>query len=70
MLILTDESPFPSGKKFKGTPMSEVPDSYLLWWFEVLNERRREVKGRENQAIQNYVRENLDAIRENIKNNR
>lgn len=32
--MLTDNSPMPFGKKHRGTPMDEVPFSYLEWFYD------------------------------------
>lgn len=64
-MVLTDDSKMPFGK-YQDKPMEEVPDFYLLWLWEK-NEGRRKVLGRENQAVMNYIRENIDAIKQNLK---
>lgn len=59
-MILTDESPMPWGKH-KGTPMKDVPASYLLFMYDsqLLN------KG----AVMNYVIDNMQALLKEVKDN-
>lgn len=42
--------------KYKGTPLGEVPDSYLLWLYE---------NGIQSWPLKSYIEENLDAIKKN-----
>ena len=51
----TDLMPF---GKFKGFPLADVPDSYLLWLYE---------KGKCRGALKLYIHDNLDAIKQNLK---
>lgn len=53
----TDETPMPFGK-YKGTKLANVPASYLLWLYE---------NGNTFGAMRDYLRDNLDVIKEEIK---
>ena len=53
---LTDLDPMPFGK-FKGTPMQDVPASYLRW---LKNE------GCNNVVVANYIHNSWDAIKEEL----
>ena len=53
---LTDDSTMPWGIH-AGKKMEDVPDSYLLWLYEV-----KKVGGQ----VGAYIIENLDAIRQNV----
>ena len=44
--------------KYKGQPIEDVPDSYLLWLYE---------NGKCFGDFKKYLEENLDAIKENAK---
>lgn len=50
---LEDTSPMPFGK-FKGTPMQDVPASYLRWLKE---------QGCHNTEVANYIHNSWDAIK-------
>ena len=54
---LTDESPMPFGD-YKGTPLGNVPDQYLLNLYN---------SGKCFGPIKIYIGKNLDAIELNIK---
>jgi len=62
-MILQDDSPMPFGKH-KGTAMANVPASYLLW----LRDKQGTAKpfGEESQAVQDYIRDNLDALKKEV----
>ncbi len=58
---MTDESIMPFGVH-KGKALADVPDAYFLWlwrqeWFA--RDRRSE--------LYNYIKENMDAIKANLK---
>lgn len=55
---LTDESPMPWGKH-KGVAMANVPANYLLYFYD---------KGELHDAVKTYVRENEDALRLEVFN--
>jgi len=55
MSKITDDTLMPFGKKYKGTPMIEVPASYLLWFYE-------NVEGWDN--LKDYVTENMEVLRQ------
>lgn len=56
---ISDDFIMPFGK-YEGMKIADVPDEYLLWLYD--NQRcYREVK--------QYIIENLDAIRANVKQN-
>jgi len=38
--MITDDTPLPFGKKWKGTPMRDIPDSTLAWFLENLHNLR------------------------------
>lgn len=62
MSKFNDNTPMPWGK-YKGKPMVEVPDTYLVWlWDDSGFDRTR------NAALFAYIESNLEAIRHNIKN--
>lgn len=51
---LTDLSPMPFGKH-KGTPMQDVPASYLHWlWAEIRHDK--------SSPVADYIRRNLHAL--------
>lgn len=52
---LEDMSPMPFGK-YRGTPLQEVPGSYLLWLWDngVWNEPRK--------PIHHYIKESMNAL--------
>jgi len=52
MSQFTDQTPMPWGKH-KGTPMANVPKSYLLWLHG---------EGVSDQRVSEYIKANLDAI--------
>lgn len=58
--MLTDESRMPFGK-YKGEKMANVPASYLLWLYE--NDKC-------NKEVKEYVLDNLDVIKEQVKRNK
>jgi hypothetical protein len=53
---LHDESPMPFGK-YKGTPMQDVPASYLHWLWT------NGVKS-ENSPVANYIRNNIVSLQQ------
>lgn len=53
---LTDTSPMPFGK-YKGTPMQDVPASYLFWLWSNGKEHERTC------PVHDYIRRNLDVLR-------
>ncbi len=52
---LTDNSPMPWGKKFKGTKMANIPAWYLVNMFDL---------GFLSAQVDRYVRKNLTDLRE------
>lgn len=65
-MILTDESLMPFGK-FKGIRMEDVPGSYLLWLYDewtLPNPRF----GFVNTDVKEYIEDNMDAIKMEVKN--
>lgn len=54
---MSDESLMPFGK-YKGVRLAEVPDAYLLWIYE---------NNKCSGGLKNYIEDNLEAIKENIK---
>jgi len=57
MKELTDLDPMPFGK-YKGTPMQDVPASYLHWLWT--NGKKEETK---TDAVADYIKRNLDVLR-------
>ena len=55
--MLEDTSPMPFGK-FKGTPMQDVPASYLHWFFTTC--LARNTQGLE---VKDYIRKSLSALK-------
>ena len=55
---MTDEDLMPFGK-YKGNKMANVPASYLLWLFDM---------DKCYGAVKGYVKENLDVLRLEVKN--
>lgn len=51
----TDKTSMPFGK-YKGIPLSDVPASYLHWWYTQTN--------RSNIPLKLYIEESLDALKE------
>lgn len=49
----TDHTPMPFGK-YMGKAMVDVPAKYLLWLFE---------KGCDHRGVNNYINNNLEALR-------
>lgn len=60
MAQINDDTPMPWGK-YKGTPMEDVPASYLLWLYDV---------GTKDNDIMHYIRENLDVLQKELNNGR
>lgn len=58
MSAVDDETEMPFGKH-KGTPIGEVPASYLLWWF---NENPQH-----NAALFAYIEKNLKTLEAEAK---
>lgn len=56
---LYDLSPMPFGK-YKGTPMQDVPASYLVWL---------KGQGCSNEEVANYIHNSWDAIQMDIGDN-
>ena len=54
---MEDNSIMPFGK-YKGSAMVNVPASYLLWLYE--NDKC-------NNAVREYIKDNLDVIKDEIK---
>lgn len=61
---LSDDSIMPFGM-YKGKPMAEVPDSYLLGLFEKLKADNGIYPDSMGDRVRQYVKENLDAIEKN-----
>lgn len=59
--VLTDESPMPYGKKYKGMTMANVPADYLMWFY--LNVNRDPF----SQPVIDYIKENMDVIKSELK---
>lgn len=57
--MLDDDSIMPWGK-FKGTKMGNIPAEYLLWLYE--NDKC-------DEPVREYIEDNLDVIRIEIKRN-
>ena len=62
-MTLTDESPMPFGK-WQGTPMANVPASYLIWHYE--QNSGQKPFGEASRAVQTYSLENMDALRKEV----
>lgn len=58
-MVLTDESPMPFGR-YKGKLMANIPASYLLYIYD---------NGLYHTHVKNYIEENLDALKLEVKNN-
>lgn len=58
MKEFNDESQMPFGK-YKGLPLSEVPDEYLLWLYFDTNLK--------DGPLRRYIVKNLDALESNTK---
>lgn len=58
MSKLTDTSEMPFGK-YKGMAMIDVPANYLLWLYE---------KGLQNGNVKDYIEDNLEVLKQEIKN--
>lgn len=57
MMVLTDQDPMPFGK-YSGTPMEDVPASYLHWLW-------REGKQHEESCpVHQYIVENIAALQQ------
>lgn len=55
--ILSDTDPMPWGK-YKGTPMQDVPASYLHWyWTEKGGEKQVEIC-----SVADYIKRNLNVL--------
>lgn len=57
MATLTDETIMPFGK-YQGKKLGDVPDYYLLWLH---------TEGTKNVLLKEYLDENIEAIKANIK---
>jgi hypothetical protein len=53
--MLTDRDPFPTGKRFRGRPMEEVPAWYLDWFIG-------QPWAEEYPQVREYVRRNRKAL--------
>lgn len=58
IMILTDESPMPFGK-WQGRKMANVPADYLIWLYE---------NNKCNNDVREYIEDNLEVLRFEIKN--
>jgi uncharacterized protein (DUF3820 family) len=56
----TDKTLMPFGK-FKGTPLEEVPASYLIWWYESPSDYKK------NEDLMEYIKENWDGLQKELK---
>jgi hypothetical protein len=63
---LNDNSPMPFGK-YKGQEMQKVPASYLLWLYSEWTDSRFE---KANKDVKEYIEDNFDVLREEIKRDR
>jgi hypothetical protein len=67
-LKLTDQSPFPIGKKYRGTKMEDVPADHLLWWWDDCGLWNREsLWSEEYFAVHDYIKENFSALETEAK---
>ena len=64
-MTLNDESLMPFGKH-KDTAMVNVPAHYLWWLFD--SNRGKKPFGEASEAVQQYIMENLDAIKKELAN--
>lgn len=64
IMEFTDETLMPFGIH-KNKPLSQVPDKYLLDFYNAKS--RGEVYG-DGKKLYDYIENNLDAIKSNIKN--
>lgn len=64
---LTDESLIPFGKH-KGEKMANVPASYLLWLYDEYTMPNPRF-GFIHRGVLEYIEENLDVLREEMKKN-
>ena len=55
--MLTDTHKMPFGK-YKGTPMQDVPVSYLHWLWHQIN-----APTKNNVEVLEYIKENMDALK-------
>jgi len=68
MAKATDETLLPFSKDYKGKRLIDVPESFLIWCHE--NKEGKAKWPYENYPeIFEYIEENLDALRANIKKN-
>ena len=59
---MNDLSPMPFGK-YKGTPMQDVPASYLLWlWDNGLKERSQITLDR--IEVRQYIKDSMSALKQ------
>lgn len=58
---LTDESLMPFGDAHKGTPMADVPASYLMYLYD---------DGLKPGNVRTYIEENMDSITKEINDAR
>jgi uncharacterized protein (DUF3820 family) len=63
-MTLGDDDLMPFGKH-KGIPMQDVPDGWLLWFYNA--NAGIKVLGASQQAVFNYAKLNLDAIKLNVE---
>lgn len=68
IMTLTDKSPMPWGKKYRGTEMANVPASYLLWAYDFIADNN--INSLEARAVKIYVDENRNVIDEQLKENK
>lgn len=59
---LNDNSEMPFGK-YKGTKMANVPADYLMYLYE-----NGDLNGRSGRKVYRYIHNNLDAIKQELKN--
>lgn len=58
MKLLTDTCKMPFGK-FNGTPMQDVPVSYLHWFYCNVTA----VPGKDSERVMDYIQRSLDALK-------
>ena len=58
--MLQDSDPITFGA-YKGTPLSDVPDTYLLWCYGNVN------RTSDKKELFEYLDDNIDAIRKNVE---
>lgn len=62
MKPLNDTDPMPFGKH-KGTPMQDVPASYLHWLWTQNNGRDQRTQMLSSDPVLDYIRRNLSALK-------